>query len=356
MNTTILQPNANHATDIKTALQNAGMDWTVEKKPIFIESSYRPDGHAEIADKYATVRSDIAGPASVLGVVGSKYHVIQNEDALGILDDVIAGDTTREAHYDSILSLGGGARVAASVKLSSFEIVPGDRSDNYLTAITSHDGSSSTQLMLLSFRLACFNASRRAIAEAKGTGRIATISHTISAASRLAVARKALLGSTYSVQAFEEQLRELSTRQLNRETTQSILDRLFPIPQGELVSDSSVTKMENKRAKFLELFESNDNNTFSLIRGTAYNAYNAFTEYVDHHQRVVRTNAKTGMMEYEIRQERALFGTGADDKEKALDAILEATRFAPRRSLPITLAASAGYNSNASLLDAIITN
>lgn len=350
MNTTILQPNTKNAVDIKTALANASMDWQVEKKPIYTAEGW------EVPGQYATVRGDKAGPEAVLGVVGNRYHVIQNSEALGILDDVVAADLTREAKYDNILSLGGGARVAASVKLNSFEVVPGDKSDNYLTAITSHDGSSSTRLMIISFRLACFNATRRAIADAKGTGRIANIPHTISAKHRLAVARTALLSSAYSIGALEEQLKELSTRQLNRETTENILNRLFPVPQGELIAKSSITQVENKRQKFLELFESNDGGAFSLIKGTAYNAYNAFTEYTDHHQSVVRTNAKTGMLEYEIRQERALFGTGAVDKEKALEAILEATRFSPKRSLPISFAAAAPYSSNASLLNAIITN
>ncbi len=119
-------------------------------------------------------------------------------------------------------------------------------------------------------------------------------------------------------------------------------------------AESSIAKAENKRQKFLELFESNDNGAFSLIKGTAYNAYNAFTEYVDHHDTVVRTSGKTGMLEYEIRQEKAIFGTGADSKEKALDIILDATKFAPRRQLAPSYAPQASFTSNASLLSSIL--
>lgn len=346
MNNTILKNNANHATTIGTALQNSGMDWSVEKKPLYTAEGW------EIPGQFATVRSDKTGPSAVLGVVGSKYYPIQNADALGILDDFIAADPEHAPTYDSILSLSGGARVAASIDLGRpFEVVPGDTHKNYLTVVTSHDGSSGTKLMVISFRMACFNASRRAVSEAKGRGTYATISHTVSSVGRLQAVRHALVGTGHSLSTLEEGLKELATRHLRRSDVESVLRRLFPV---DIEAEELPARIESKRAKFLELFESNDNGQFKLIAGTAYNAYNAFTEYVDHHDTVVRTSGKTGMLEYEIRQEKAIFGTGADSKEKALDIILDATKFAPRRQLAPSYAPQASFTSNASLLSSIL--
>src|SRR5690606_407736 len=87
-----------------------------------------------------------------------------------------------------------------------------------------------------------------------------------------------------------------------------------------------------------------------LIAGTAYNAFNAFTEYIDHYSPVSRTRGRANVTEFELRQERALFGYGARMKEKALDIILDATVDAPRRSLPIKIA----RGGNAALLNEVI--
>ena len=112
--------------------------------------------------------------------------------------------------------------------------------------------------------------------------------------------------------------------------------------------------MSDKRAMFLELFESNDGNGgFDLVKGTAYNAYNAFTEYTDHFAVAKQTAQKDGMSVDEIRAENSFFGAGAIVKGNALEIILEATKYAPTKVQPTTIYAPV---NNRSALDSILAN
>ena len=61
------------------AIKLSGLDFEVVKKKIYTE------GNIEIPRNYATVRTDLNIP---LGVVGEKYHVLQNSQAFKFIDDM----------------------------------------------------------------------------------------------------------------------------------------------------------------------------------------------------------------------------------------------------------------------------
>ncbi len=322
-NQTILQPNAQKATDIRSALANAGLNWEVEKRSIFVAGKDNlgfSDSFKEIPNQYATVRTDTQ---EVLGIVGSKYHIIQNENAFAILDDIIRERTAagKECKYDSVVTGDGGRRVAVTVDFGKFEVVPGDVNQSYLTAVTSHDGSAATRFMWLSFRFACFNAFRRALKKVRGTDDTTTVRHTASHGNRLNIARRVIQSTGYTQDNIAGVLRDLASRQLRQNEIKLGIERLFPYQVKE--DGETPERIERKRQKVLELFEYNDNNAVPAIRGTAYNLFNAYTEFVDHYEPVVRTQARKGMTDTRIRQERAFFGTGADAKERALDIITD---------------------------------
>ena len=343
----ILNNNAYGTETAVSALQKANMDWTVSKNPI-----YTTDG-IQIPGNFGTFRSDKAMPNSFLGVVGSRYEIMQNEAAFGVLDDLIQADDSRDTVYSTVGELSGGKQVFASVDLKRpFDIVPGDSHSNYIVATTSHDGSAATRLFLTTVRVICRNTLQLAIQTAK-KNEMAAIKHTRTQHDRLAIARKQLLNSAYTIDVLKEKLQALSTRKLDRVSVNSILDRLFPMPKAK-DEGASVTRTENKRAQFLELFEKNDGNQgFSLVKGTAYNAYNAFTEYTDHFAVAKQTEQKNGMSVDQIRSENAFFGLASQSKAQALETILDVTQYAPTIVQPSVMYAT---QNNGSVLDAILNN
>ena len=112
---------------------------------------------------------------------------------------------------------------------------------------------------------------------------------------------------------------------------------------------------------------SRKNSKFSRpkICGTAYNLLNAFTEYTDHFKPVRVAEGRKGTDESALRADNALFGSGAEFKGSVLDAILESTRFCPRREIHRPLVSIGGQVTNMiefenckgkSLLDTILDN
>lgn len=345
MKTTIITDNVRGSMTTQSALQAAGLDWTVSKRPLFTA-----DG-LELPNHYGTFRDDRSDITGLLGVVGNKYHVMQNAEALAILDDIIEADSGKTV-FSTAGELSGGKQIFASVDLrSDFEPIPGDTHSNYIVGTTSHDGSTATRLFLTSVRVVCRNTLQLAIKTAKAD-EMAQIKHTAAAADRLSIARRNLLNASFTIATLKDQLQTLASRKLDRQSVVSILDRLFPVPATSK-DGSAITRQENKRAMFLELFERNDGNGgFSLARGTAYNAYNAFTEYVDHYASAKQTAQKAGMDVDQIRAENAFFGLGSASKSEALNTILTLTANAPTQSIPQTVYS---LPSNTHVLDSILS-
>src|ERR1700744_2335552 len=77
------------------AISYAGLDYTVEKRPLFtnILENDLDNGISfpkiSVPNFYATVRND---DNSVLGVVGKDYEVVQNADAFQFFDAIVDGE------------------------------------------------------------------------------------------------------------------------------------------------------------------------------------------------------------------------------------------------------------------------
>ena len=77
------------------AIQHAGLDYIVEKRPLFTYDTDNYLGSAEtiipeiaVPNFFATVRADTE---QVLGVVGNDYEVVQNRDAFSFFDAIVGG-------------------------------------------------------------------------------------------------------------------------------------------------------------------------------------------------------------------------------------------------------------------------
>ena len=108
-------------------MQQAGLDWTVEKETMTTASG------VEIEGKKALVRS---ADNKVLDVVGDNWNPVQNSEAFEFFSEYcLAGDM--EMHTAG--SLKGGQMVWALAKIKeSFDILGGDQVDSYLLFSNPH--------------------------------------------------------------------------------------------------------------------------------------------------------------------------------------------------------------------------
>jgi phage/plasmid-like protein (TIGR03299 family) len=214
---------------------------------------------------------------------------------------------------------GNGEVIFCSAHLPSagYEVVPGDKHDTFLLFKTSHDGSLAAVCKLTDVRVVCQNTLNAALRNG-GDAEI-KIRHTKTAQERLDMALRLIASGRKTATALAEKMRQLAEKRVTKETMQDVLSRLFPhADNGDMP-----TKTKNNIMDILNLYESNDQNAFPEIRGSAYNLLNACTEYADKYR-----TAK-GEDQNEARAKSALFGSGETFKTAAMEYIWGAAKSMP---------------------------
>ena len=157
------------------ALRIAGLDWTVESKPVFT------DNGVEIPGYKLNMRSSDNKP---LGIVSNKYRIVQNVDAFEFTDEMIGGDV----RYETAGSLNGGKRIWLLAKMPTTKIV-GDDVEPYMCFTNTHDGTGAIKVCMTPIRVVCNNTLNLALSGAKRTW---SAIHVGDFAQKVAEAKKAL--------------------------------------------------------------------------------------------------------------------------------------------------------------------
>ena len=294
------------------AVTLADLNWTVEKRQLYARN---PLGTVVSVPSYGTFRTD---DGAYLGTVGEGYGIIQNREQFQWIDAIL--EAANGAHYESAGALGNGERIwcLARIPEADYEIDGGDKHQAYLMGCTSHDGSLAQTLKLVDTRVVCANTLAVALRE---SGSAVRVKHTVNAQARMQEAVRAVTSVVSSAKTIQAKMERLASTKLTRESTERILDILFPKSKDEKANQ---TRRENTVSDVLGLFASNDRNAFPSVKGTAYNLFNAVTEYADH-MRTARGNGSQPGQVAMARAESALFGSGEKLKTQALEVILEHT-------------------------------
>ena len=116
------------------AIQLAGLDWIVEPKPVY-------DGEGTpILGWVANTRSS---DGKVLGLVTTRYKVVQNADAFSFTDHLIGGDV----RYETAGSLREGKQVWLLAKMPAAKVA-GDEVEPYLCFTNTHDGTGAVRVCM----------------------------------------------------------------------------------------------------------------------------------------------------------------------------------------------------------------
>lgn len=132
------------APDSKSALELAGLNWTVIQKTIETQDSLPIPGFK------ANMRNT---DNQVLGVVTDRYKVVQNQDAFAFTDKLLGEGVT----YETAGSLREGHRTWLLAKLPQRYIISGDEMTPYLVFMNSHDGTGAIKAAMTPIRVVCMN-------------------------------------------------------------------------------------------------------------------------------------------------------------------------------------------------------
>lgn len=298
------------------AIKYAGLDYQVEKRPLFTYDNENYIGSTdlvipeiEVPDYFATVRTDTE---QVLGVVGNDYEVIQNTDAFGFFDAIVG--SKEGILYETAGALGKGERIFITAKLPDYvRVGRDDLIENYLFLTTSHDGYGSITAAFTPIRICCNNTLNAAL---KGAVNSIKIRHTASAHDKLKEAHKLLGISNLLTHELEEVFNHWSKIRI----TDNAVKRLVQIamaPSKEVLQNLQSGNENELSSTFNNMVSSVMDYTFTsptqqeaTTRGTLYGAYNAITGYF---QNVRNYKDK------ESKLKSILFGTGLQRSQTAFN-------------------------------------
>jgi phage/plasmid-like protein (TIGR03299 family) len=268
------------------AIRYAGLDYIVEKRPLFTNSlandlagldngEYPKTG---VPNFSATVRTD---NNSVLGVVGKDYEVVQNADAFQFFDAIVGGESGIK--YETAGALGKGERIFITAKLPDYiKVGKQDLIEQYLFLTTSHDGFGSITAAFTPTRIVCNNTLNAAL---RNHSNAIKIRHTASAGDRLKQAHT-LMGISH---VMAEGLEELFNHWTKVRITDKQLKQLIQVamsPNKEVLHHLKDGKTEKLSTTYTNIVDNalayalgDPTQQMETTAGTLFGAYNAVTGY-----------------------------------------------------------------------------
>lgn len=297
------------------AIVTAHLDWDVNSYPITV------NGVTLSTDDYqGLVRSD---NGTVLGIMKGRYEPIQNKDCFDFLD-TLAGEGMLK--YETAGALRLGKKVWLMAKYDGEQLINNDKSEQWLLACTSHDGSMALSVQWISVRVVCQNTLSLAL---KGAKNQVSIRHTENWEQKAKMAKEVLGLTKNYFTAVKDQLTQLSNEGLTSDGMQEFSKLLFKFDKEG--KEPVPTRTQNMRDAILARYNSPSTGTYGQTR---WDALNAVSDYVDHDSTIRGQNT---------RMESALMGNGQTLKQRAFeyltdDALMKSLLNKPLSNLADTVA------------------
>lgn len=262
-----------NAMTAEEAIKNANLDYEVEKRQIFTKTNDNED--VEVSGFWATQRTDTN---DVLGVVRSRYEVVQNKDAFLFFDSIV---DEGEAIYETAGVLGKGERIFLLAKLPDDFVIGNEKIDRYILLYNSHDGSSSIVAGLTNIRVVCNNTLQAALRKISNK---VLIAHTQGVKERLKEASRVMgISSEYT-----NAIKDVFNRMVDTKMTEGqMVDYYTKVFKSEYVQTQkeeaeASTRLKNMVNATMQFALSHPTQTTPEAYGTLWGAYNGISGYYNY--------------------------------------------------------------------------
>ncbi len=215
----------------------------------------------------------------VLGVVGERYHVLQNEDLFSFGDNILDGG----GRWETAGSIKGGRVVFGSLALERETVLDpngvADKVKTYLLINTSHDGSIAIQASITPVRVVCANTLNLALNRTRkkdGVKQSFKIRHTQTANGKVQIARETLGMANKYMDEFDKMAHAMISKEISAKDFNDIILAAYPKPEKD--AKGAIKKWENKVDMINDIYTGEFN---GMIAGNAWGAFNALTERLD---------------------------------------------------------------------------
>lgn len=249
------------ATSIQEALHLANMDWGVDSRPLY----------NEYGEEYPGFRANVRqSDDALLGVVSDRYRIVQNIEAF----EFVEGLAPNGFEFDRAGVFKNGKSIWVMGHLPQEDIL-GDKIDNNIIFVNSHDGSSGVRVMMTPIRIICANMLNLALRSAE---RSWSTRHTSGIYTKLDEAKHTLGLAEKYMEELKIEAERLSSINISDTQIEEIFDKLFPVDPTQ-DSETKIRNVSIMKDNFIHCYNESDIKQF---KGTVYGAVNAMADLVAH--------------------------------------------------------------------------
>lgn len=271
-------------------LEKTGLNWSVNRLPLISKE----EGYT--TDSYGIFRND---NNVHLGTVGARYIEMQNATLATTLVKASEGINLK---MDRGGQLNGGAKIYLQAELPEEKIGNGGVK-RMITALNSHDGSTSIAFGSTSTVVICQNTFYRAY------GELQKFRHTASAEKRIEIAMHDLRITMEMDQKLMNSFKQLADMPMQDEIVQRVINKMFSIDVDKDTKDVSTRKKNQVIA-----FGNAVNKSIREQGKTVWALFNGVTYYTNHMQGHTSEEAKTNYI---------MSGGGYDIANKSFNEIMK---------------------------------
>ena len=281
-------------------LDAAGLNWSVEKVPMF----YNTDSGPVLTKSRALIRSS---DKKLLTIINDSWNPVQNQEAFEFFNDFVsAGDM--EMHTAGSLRDGKMVWAMAQIK-DSFELFGGDKVEGYLLFSNPHEFGRSIDIRFTPVRVVCNNTLTMALdGQSKHAVKVnhRSVFNGDQVKETLGIAKDKL-------QRYKEQALFLGQRKYKKESIIEYFNRVFPSMSKDEFKKQELTKAPISRQAEEAMAVLHLQPGARFAEGSWWQAFNTVTYMADH---------KLGRSQ-DSRLTSSWYGLNRAKKEKALELALE---------------------------------
>ena len=246
------------ASTVQEALELSGLNYTVEKVPVYLDNGLQVPG------AFCTKRED---SDVTYGVVGSQFEIVQNIEGFDFINNMIPEGL-------KFLKAGENKKfIYIIAQLPSIDVL-GDEIAPHIIFQNSHSGSTTLKATIAPLRIVCENQFNMTFKKANNK---ISLRHTKSIKGRLHTAQEVLIQSSDYLSEFQKSAILLAQKKVFKSQVDDLMDKIFYIK--EEFTPTQVRRVEEKRDRFLQAYQAEDNQNFI---GTQWGLVNAYTDFVTH--------------------------------------------------------------------------
>ena len=250
--------NIRKASTVQEALELSGLNYTVEKVPVYLDNGLQVPG------AFCTKRED---SDITYGVVGSQFEIVQNIEGFDFINNMIPEGL-------KFLKAGENKKfIYIIAQLPSIDVL-GDEIAPHIIFQNSHSGSTTLKATIAPLRIVCENQFNMTFKKANNK---ISLRHTKSIKGRLHTAQEVLIQSSEYLSEFQKSALLMAQKKVSKSQVDDLMDKIFYIK--EEFTPTQVRRVEEKRDRFLQAYQAEDNQNFI---GTQWGLVNAYTDFVTH--------------------------------------------------------------------------